>query len=181
MILHIDMDAFYASVEERERPELAGKPLIVGGTPEGRGVVAAANYAAREFGVHSAMPAATAMRLCPHAVCLPSRLGFYAAVSEQIRAIFERYTPLVEPLSLDEAFLDVAASEPLFGPATEIGRRIKQEIRDELQLVASVGVAPSGNPTTVHTGTLLPLRSSAHSLTLVGLTQTEANLCLRAS
>lgn len=143
MILHVDMDAFYASVEERDRPELAGKPLIVGGTPEGRGVVAAANYAVRKFGVHSAMPAATALRLCPHAVVLPPRLHYYAQVSEQIRDNFLRYTPLVEPLSLDEAFLDVTGSEPLFGPSATIGRRIKLAIHDELRLVASVGVAPN--------------------------------------
>jgi len=143
MILHVDMDAFYASVEERERPDLIGGPLIVGGTPQGRGVVAAANYAVRQFGVHSAMPTATALRLCPHAIVLPPRLGYYAQVSEQIREIFHRFTPLVEPLSLDEAFLDVTGSERLFGPAATIGRQIKQVIRDELQLVASVGVAPN--------------------------------------
>jgi DNA polymerase-4 len=143
MILHVDMDAFYASVEERDRPELVGKPVIVGGTPEGRGVVAAANYVARTFGVHSAMPAVTAKRLCPQAIFLRSRMEYYAEVSEQIRAIFHRYTPLVEPLSLDEAFLDVTGSEALFGPSDSIGRKIKQEIHDELRLVASVGVAPN--------------------------------------
>lgn len=143
MILHVDMDAFYASVEERERPELVGKPLIVGGTPQGRGVVAAANYAVRKFGVHSAMPTSTALRLCPHAIVLRPRLDFYAEVSEQIREILYRFTPLVEPLSLDEAFVDVTGSELLFGPAIEIGRRIKREIRESLRLVASVGVAPN--------------------------------------
>lgn len=143
MILHIDMDAFYASVEERDRPELVGKPVIVGGTPEGRGVVAAANYEVRRYGVHSAMPAATAKRLCPHAVVLRPRMSYYAEISEQIRAIFGRYTPLVEPLSLDEAFLDVAGTEKLFGPPAELGQRIKREIQDELQLPASVGVAPN--------------------------------------
>ncbi|MGE0609276.1 MAG: DNA polymerase IV, partial [Pirellulales bacterium] len=143
MILHVDMDAFYASVEERENPRLVGQPVIVGGTPEGRGVVAAANYAAREYGVHSAMPAVTAHRLCPRGVFLPCRMDFYAAVSRRIRTIFERFTSLVEPLSLDEAFLDVTGSERLFGPSVEIGRRIKQVIRQELQLVASVGVAPN--------------------------------------
>src|SRR5262245_4486069 len=115
MILHVDMDAFYASVEERDRPELVGKPVIVGGTPEGRGVVMAANYVVRQFGVHSAMPAATAKRLCPQAIFLPCRMDYYAEISGQIRNIFERYTPLVEPLSLDEAFLDVTGSESLFG------------------------------------------------------------------
>ena len=143
MILHVDMDAFYASVEERDRPELVGKPVIVGGSPEKRGVVSAANYVARKFGVHSAMPSATAHRLCPHGIYLPPRIGYYAEVSAQIREIFERFTPLVEPLSLDEAFLDVTGSEHLFGPAVEIGKQIKQAIRTELRLVASVGVAPN--------------------------------------
>ena len=143
MILHVDMDAFYASVEERDRPELVGKPVIVGGTPEGRGVVAAANYVARKFGVHSAMPAVTAHRLCPRGIFLRPRMDYYAEISDQIRAIFEKYTPLVEPLSLDEAFLDVTGSGPLFGPAVSIGRTIKQEIRERLRLIASVGVAPN--------------------------------------
>jgi DNA polymerase-4 len=143
MILHVDMDAFYASVEERDDPRLVGRPVIVGGTAEGRGVVAAANYVARKFGVHSAMPAVTARRLCPRAVFLPVRMSHYAAISHQIRGIFEQYTPLVEPLSLDEAFLDVSGSEHLFGSAAEIARRIKQQIRDEVRLVASVGVAPN--------------------------------------
>src|SRR3974390_2225551 len=99
MILHCDMDAFYASVEERERPELVGKPVIVGGSTEKRGVVCAANYVARKFGVHSAMPSATAHRLCPHGVYLPPRIGYYAEVSQQIPEIFERIPPLVAPLS----------------------------------------------------------------------------------
>jgi DNA polymerase-4 len=143
MILHVDMDAFYASVEERERPELVGKPVIVGGSPDKRGVVSAANYVARRYGVHSAMPAATARRLCPHGVYLPPRIAYYAEVSRQIREIFERFTPLAEPLSLDEAFLDVTGSEGLFGPAVEIAQQIKEAIRQELRLVASVGVAPN--------------------------------------
>ena len=141
MILHIDMDAFYAAIEQRDRPELRGRPVVVGGTPEGRGVVAAASYAARRYGIHSAMPAAQAKRLCPQTVFLPGRHGYYARVSRQIRAVFQRYTPLVEPLSLDEAFLDVTDSKQLFGPAADIGQRIKSDIKDELQLTASVGVA----------------------------------------
>jgi DNA polymerase-4 len=137
------MDAFYASVEERDRPELVGKPVIVGGTPEQRGVVSAANYVARKFGVHSAMPAITARRLCPHGVFLHPRISHYAEVSRQIREIFERFTPLVEPLSLDEAFLDVTGSEQLFGSASEIGRQIKHAVQKEIGLVVSVGVAPN--------------------------------------
>lgn len=143
MILHCDMDAFYASVEERERPELVGKPVIVGGTPEQRGVVAAANYVARKYGVHSAMPSVVAHRLCPHGIYLPPRISYYAEVSRQIREVFERFTPLVEPLSLDEAFLDVTGSEQLFGSAVEIGRKIKQTVRADTGLVVSVGVAPN--------------------------------------
>ena len=143
MILHVDMDAFYASVEERERPSLVGQPVVVGGTAEGRGVVAAANYEARKYGVHSAMPSAVARRLCPQAVVIPPRIGFYSEISREIREIFDRYTPLIEPLSLDEAFLDVTASEALFGPAPEIALSIKKDIVTELELVASVGVAAS--------------------------------------
>lgn len=143
MILHVDMDAFYASVEERERPELAGRPLIVGGTPANRGVVAAANYEVRKYGVHSAMPTSKALRLCPQALVIPPRLDYYAEVSEQIRAVFDRYTPLVEPLALDEAFLDVSGSEPLFGSTVAIGREIKRTIREQLRLTASVGAAPN--------------------------------------
>ena len=143
MTLHVDMDAFYAAVEQRDRPELAGKPVIVGGSAEGRGVVAAASYAVRRFGVHSAMPTATALRLCPEAIVLPVRMSHYAAISRQIRDIFARYTPLVEPLSLDEAFLDVSGCEKLFGKPEQIARRIKQEILDETGLIASVGVAPN--------------------------------------
>jgi DNA polymerase IV len=143
MILHADMDAFYASVEERDRPELVGKPVIIGGTPEQRGVVSAANYVARRFGVHSAMPAVTARRLCPQGVFLPPRIGYYVEVSAQIREIFERFTPLVEPLSLDEAFLDVTGSEHLFGPAIKIAKQLKEAVRREIRLVVSVGVAPN--------------------------------------
>jgi DNA polymerase-4 len=143
MILHVDMDAFYASVEELDDPGLEGQPVVVGGTPDGRGVVAAANYTARQYGIHSAMPAAQARRLCPHAIFIRSRMDRYAELSRELHGIFARYTPLLEPLSLDEAFLDVSASLRLFGDADTMARRIKTEIRDELGLVASVGVAPN--------------------------------------
>jgi DNA polymerase IV len=135
------MDAFYASVELLARPELRGRPVAVGGTPEGRGVIAAASYEARAFGVHSAQPTAEALRRCPDLLLLPPDFERYAEVSRQIMAIFKRYTPLVEPLSLDEAFLDVSGCERLFGGASEIGRRIRAEILSETGLVASVGIA----------------------------------------
>jgi len=142
-MIHVDMDAFYASVEERDDPSFIGKPVIVGGTAEARGGVAAANYEARKYGVHSAMSSMRAKQLCTQAVFIKTRMDNYASVSKQIRAIFETFTPLVEPLSLDEAFLDVAGSERLFGPAPTIGQLIKQRNRDELRSVASVGVAPN--------------------------------------
>jgi len=140
-ILHVDMDAFYAAVEVLDQPALAGRPVIVGGTPEGRGVVAAASYEARRYGVHSAMPAAQAIRRCPHGVFLRPRMERYLEVSEQVFAIFRDYTPLVEPLSIDEAFLDVTGSTRLFGPGEAIGRALKARIRREVGLTASVGVA----------------------------------------
>ncbi|MEE8387169.1 MAG: DNA polymerase IV [Acidiferrobacterales bacterium] len=143
MILHIDMDAFYVSVEERDNPSLKGKPVVVGGSIEGRGVVAAVNYVARRYGIHSALPMARATRLCKDLVILKGRHRHYADVSRKLRKIFNRYTPLVEPLSLDEAFLDVTASQQLFGNAASIGHRIKKEINGETGLVASVGVASS--------------------------------------
>src|SRR6185437_16132904 len=115
-VLHVDMDAFYASVEQRDNPTLAGKPLIVGGVA-GRGVVAAASYEVRKFGVHSAMPMTTALRLCPHAMCVQPRMQVYKDVSNQIFAIFHEFTPIVEGLSLDEAFLDVTSSLSLMGDA----------------------------------------------------------------
>ena len=143
MILHIDMDAFYASVEERENPGLKGRPLIVGGQASARGVVAAANYAAREYGIYSAMPTATAIKRCPDLIIIKPRGNLYSQVSRQIRAIFNRYTPRIEPLSLDEAFLDPRGSEKLYGGAIEIGKHIKSDIKQELDLIASVGVAPN--------------------------------------
>lgn len=141
MILHVDMDAFYAAIEERDHPPWRGQPLIVSGSTSGRGVVSAANYAARAYGVHSAMPARQAKALCPKGVFVAPRHAVYAQVSQQIHDIFRRYTPVIEPLALDEAFLDVTHSQELFGSAEHIGRLIKQDIRHELDLVASVGVA----------------------------------------
>jgi DNA polymerase-4 len=142
-ILHIDMDAFFASVEQLDNPELQGKAVLVGGSPKQRGVVAACSYQGRKFGIHSAMPMAQAVRLCPDAVVLPVRMGRYIEVSNAIHAIFSRYTPQIEPVSLDEAFLDVTNSIKLFGTAEKIGRNIKNEIKEELKLTASVGIAPN--------------------------------------
>jgi DNA polymerase-4 len=139
-ILHVDMDAFYASVEQRDRPELRGQPVIVGGTTN-RGVVAAASYEVRKFGVRSAMPIREALRRCPHAICVKPRMSVYRDVSHQVFAIFHDYTPVVEGLSLDEAFLDVTGSLALKGDAVSIARGIKQRIRDTTRLGASVGVA----------------------------------------
>ena len=139
-VLHVDMDAFYASVEQHDDPTLVGKPLIVGGVA-GRGVVAAASYEVRKYGVHSAMPISTALRLCPHAVCVRPRMQRYKQVSDQVFSVFHEITPLVQGLSLDEAFLDVTASQELFGDSVAIARRIKARIRELTGLTASVGVA----------------------------------------
>jgi DNA polymerase-4 len=141
-IIHLDMDAFYASVEMLDNPAFRGQPVIVGG-PKQRGVVSAASYEARKFGVHSALPMAMAMRLCPQGVFLPVRMSRYKEISDQIFEIFLRFTPLVEPLSIDEAFLDITASLRLFGPAEEIAKQIKNRVRDEIGLTVSAGVAPS--------------------------------------
>ncbi len=140
-IIHADMDAFYASVEVLDDPALRGKPVIVGGGPNERGVVMAASYEAREYGVQSAMPLRTAGRRCPNGVFLPGRPDRYRDVSQQVMAIFASYTPLVEPISLDEAFLDVTASETALGDGPTIGRGIKERVLDEIGLVVSVGVA----------------------------------------
>ncbi len=141
-VLHVDMDAFYASVEQHDAPELKGKPLIVG-WDGGRGVVAAASYEVRRYGVHSAMPMSTALRLCPHAVCVRPRMARYQEVSRTVFGVFHEMTPLVQGLSLDEAFLDVTASQALFGGGVAIGRLIKERIRERTGLTASVGVAPN--------------------------------------
>ena len=141
MILHIDMDAFYASVEQRDFPHLRGKPVVVGGG-SARGVVTAASYEAREYGVRSAMPGRRAKELCPHAVFVRSRHPVYAEVGRQVRNIFRSFTPVIQPLSLDEAFLDVSGVQRLHGDAESIGRAIQQTIRTELDLPASVGIAP---------------------------------------
>jgi DNA polymerase-4 len=140
-ILHGDLDAFYASVEVLDDPSLRGRPVIVGGRPGERGVVSAASYEARAFGVHSAMPLRTAARRCPDGVFLPGRPSRYRDLSEQVMRIFADYTPLVEPISLDEAFLDVSGSVAAFGDGATIGRTIKDRVLDEVGLVVSVGVA----------------------------------------
>jgi DNA polymerase-4 len=142
-ILHVDMDAFYASVEQRDRPELRGKPVAVGGSPQSRGVVAAASYEARKFGVRSAIPMSRAVRLCPHLEIVSPNFSKYRAVSQQVFALYRAVTPLVEPLSLDEAYLDVtenAWSEPL---GVSVAKRLKAQIKSETGLTASAGVAPN--------------------------------------
>ncbi|WP_312198437.1 DNA polymerase IV [Anaerospora hongkongensis] len=141
-IIHVDMDAFYASIEQRDKPELAGVPVIVGGLSN-RGVVATASYEARKFGVHSAMSMAEARRRCPEAVFITPDHRKYSFVSAQIRQILDRYSPLVEPLSLDEAFLDVTGMDGLYADPADIARRIKDEIKQQLRLTASAGVAPN--------------------------------------
>src|SRR5262245_6255222 len=145
-ILHIDMDAFYASIEQLDHPAYKGRPVIVGADPKGgkgRGVVAACSYEARKFGVRSALPISRAWKLCPQGVYMRPRMSRYVEVSHQVMDIFRRFTDLVEPLSIDEAFLDVTGSSALYGSAEKIARQIKSSIRDSTHLTASVGVAPN--------------------------------------
>ena len=141
VIAHVDMDAFYASIEQRDQPELRGLPVIVGADPRGRGVVSACSYEARVFGVHSAMPISKAYRLCPHGVYLPVDMDKYARVSSEIMVILADFSPLVEPVSVDEAFVDLTGTETLWGPPPEAVRRIKARIRSETGLTASAGLA----------------------------------------
>jgi len=141
-IIHIDMDCFYAAVEMREDPTLQHIPMAVGGKADQRGVITTANYPARQFGVRSAMPTAQALKLCPHLKVIPGRMSFYKEISQDIRKIFQRYTKLIEPLSLDEAYLDVTECTQFQGSATLIAQDIRRAIFDELKLTASAGVAP---------------------------------------
>src|SRR6267143_2513768 len=141
-IVHVDMDAFYASVEQRDNPQLRGKPVVVAWKGS-RSVVCAASYEARTFGVRSAMPAVRAQRLCPDAIFVPPDFTRYRAVSNGVREIFQRHTDLIEPLSLDEAYLDVTENKTGLPTATQVARRIREQIRSELSLTASAGVAPN--------------------------------------
>ncbi len=141
-ILHVDLDAFFASVEQMDSPELKGRPVIVGGSTRQRGVVSAASYEARRFGVHSAQPMTEARRLCPQGVFLKVRMDRYREISRRIQKILYSYTPEVEPVSIDEAFLDVSGCEKLFGKAEDIAGAIKIRIKKEIGLTCSVGVAP---------------------------------------
>ncbi len=143
IVIHVDMDAFYAAVEQRDRPELRGRPVIVGGTPEGRGVVSAASYEAREFGVHSAMPSAQAVRACPHGAFLPVDMTKYRRVSEQIMGILALHADVIEQISIDEAFLDVTGRARDFAAAKRAARSVKREVRAESGLTGSVGVGPN--------------------------------------
>jgi nucleotidyltransferase/DNA polymerase involved in DNA repair len=140
-IIHVDLDAFFAAVEQRDHPELRGKPVIVGGDPRSRGVVSTCSYEARKFGVHSAMPLRTALKLCPQGIFVPVDGAKYQRVSREVMTVLRRFTPAVEQVSIDEAFLDVAGSEALFGPAPEIAARIKREVVEATGLTVSVGVA----------------------------------------
>lgn len=141
-IMHVDMDAFYASVEQRDNPELRGRPVIVGGTSD-RGVVATASYEARAYGVHSALGTKKARQLCPDGIFLPPRIAYYRTISRQIRKIFEGYSPYIEPLSLDEAFLDISGLYGYYKDVLEVGRAVKKDIKEQTGLVASAGIGPN--------------------------------------
>ncbi|MFP4374394.1 MAG: DNA polymerase IV [Spirochaetaceae bacterium] len=143
VFFHVDLDAFYASVEQLDHPRLRGKPVIVGARPGHRGVVAACSYEARAYGVHSAMPISEASKRCPHAAFRPVRMARYQEMSRSVMAIFEHYTPELQQISVDEAFLDMTGTERLFGPPAETAARLKREVRDSLGLVTSVGIGPS--------------------------------------
>jgi DNA polymerase IV len=142
IVLHIDMDAFYASVEQMDRPELRGKPVIVGGTSN-RGVVSAASYEARKYGVRSAMPIYEARRKCPHGIFVPVRMTRYREVSHEVMHVLERYSPIIEQVSIDEAYMDISGLERLFGSPAELGAGVKQDVRDRTSLGCSVGIAPN--------------------------------------
>ena len=141
-IIHIDMDAFFAAIEQQANPDLQGKPVIVCGDPDGRGVVATASYEARMFGVRSAMPVREARRLCPQAILVRGRHSLYQQVSNGLLEVYRKYTPTVEPFSIDEAFLDVAGCERLNGDVREIAQKIKTDVREGFGLSCTVGVAP---------------------------------------
>jgi DNA polymerase IV len=168
-IIHIDMDAFYASVEQRDQPDLAGKPVIVGGSPQSRGVVATCSYEARAFGVHSAMPTSQAYRLCPDGVFVKPRFDVYKSVSLQVRAIFNEYTDDVEPLSLDEAYLDVSENKKNNPSATLIAREIQKRVKEDLNLTCSAGVAGNKFLAKIASGYKKP-----SGLTLITPEQSEA-------
>jgi DNA polymerase-4 len=172
-ILHLDLDAFYASIEQRDHPQYRGKPVIVGGSPDRRGVVATASYEARRYGVHSAMPSRTAYRLCPQAIFLPARFEVYRAVSHQIMTIFRQQTDLVEPLSLDEAYLDVTDTAHHLDEAALLAREIKRQIWDQTNLTASAGVS--------YCKFLAKIASDAHKPDgLIVISQDEASAFLEA-
>ena len=158
-IIHIDMDAFYASVEQRDNPALRGKPIAVGHAEE-RGVVAAASYEARRFGVRSAMSSLKAKRLCPQLIFIPGRMEVYKSVSRQIHEIFHEYTDVIEPISLDEAFLDVTENKPGIPLAVDIAKEIKRKVRERLNLVASAGISYNGWIRFIARPTTIALRSS---------------------
>ncbi len=146
-IVHVDMDAFYASIEQRDRPELRGRPVVVGADPRGRGVVSAASYEARVYGIRSAMPIARAARLCPHAAFVPVDMDKYQRVSRHVMSILGSFSPLVEPLSVDEAFVDLTGTRSLFGPPVDAVRRIKGRIQEETALTASTCSEPRSKST----------------------------------